>query len=111
MGDYSNTLVNRVSTGGGVTTFTMTAATVIDTTSRPCKEVYIQAPHANSEPCMVAIGTAVSSIAGIQIPKAVSSAVMSASTAGWLAIPIDDLNRLSFYGGNSGDTVVVMWRL
>ena len=111
MSTYSGTSLDMVSTSGGVTVIAV-AVNPTNPASVDCKEVWLQSVISNTERIVVALGSAVSSIAGIIVPQAVSSAILSAggSPQAFLQLPIDNLNKLWFWAGIASESVAVMWR-
>jgi len=103
MSDYSNTIYTRVSSGGGHATLTIASNYAISS-SIPCREVYAQAAATNAGSVAVSFSSTVSLLGGMRLTKA-------SNTSGQpLRIPVDDVNRLHFYGTNDGDKVIVMYR-
>jgi hypothetical protein len=118
---YRNTPVGKVSGAGTITAYVgglaqisasgvACAFTVVS--SLPCREVFIQASSTTlNDLITVSLTSAVSSSAGIVVPAAAGSAVVSAGgrPSNVLQLPIDNVGHLWFYTV-AVEKINVMWR-
>lgn len=120
MSEYANTLVARVSRGGGAVRVTIASNVGQGNggTSLPCRECYVvqgATSIALSSPVMVNIGAAASSILGILIPGPPRGTVISLADADGsalppLRLPIDDVSDLYFWSATDGEVVDILYR-
>lgn len=110
MSKYANTSLNVVSTSGGSNRVTLIGTTIRGgtgdggATSVPCKEVWISALSGDST-VKVRIGATCSATTGIKVPEQAKAN----EHAMYLRIPIDDLNKLYFFG-IAGDIIDILYR-
>lgn len=110
MSKYANTSLNIVSTSGGSNRVTLAGTTIRGGTgvdgsgSIPCKEVWMSALGGDST-VKVRIGSTCSSTTGIKVPEQAKAN----EHAIYLRIPIDDLNKLYFFG-IAGDKIDILYR-
>jgi len=103
MSKFYNSNVNRVPNTGGSVQLTIptsggTANQAFQTTSTPCKKVWIM-PSANT--VRVNIGSACTgTTVGINL----------ASTTIPIMIEIDDINKLFFYGSSNNEVISILYR-
>ena len=111
MTTYSNTPITYVSTKGGITIVAI-ASNSANGPNQDCREVWVQAAISDSRYINVGLSSAVTSIKGITLPKPAAVAVVSAAgqALNALRIPIDNLNKLWFYGTVNSDSIAFMWR-
>lgn len=113
MSKYANTSKNIVSTSGGSNRVTLVGTTIRGgtgvggATSVPCKEamMYAISKEQAGSSVKVRIGATCSAATGIKIP---AYAEAHQNTC-YLRIPIDDLNKLYFFGV-AGEIIDIIYR-
>jgi len=110
MSKFGSTSLNRVPNSGGSNRVTL-VGTIIrggtgtgGATSVPCKEVWVSALSGDST-VKVRIGATCSATTGIKVPEQAKAN----EHAMYLRIPIDDLNKLYFFG-IAGDIIDILYR-
>lgn len=108
MSKFYNSNVDRVPNAGGSVRLTIgttgaTANEAFQSTSTPCKKVWI---CGDKKEIRVNIGSACTATTGITIP------IRDGSTYSGelLVLEIDDINKLYFYGADDGRTVDILYR-
>ena len=103
MSKFYNSNVNRVPNSGGSVRLTIASNVAHQTTSTPCKKVWI---CADRKEIRVNIGTACTVTTGITLP------IRDGSTysGDLLILEIADINKLYFYGSADGRTVDILYR-
>lgn len=108
MSKFYNSDVSRVPNTGGSVRLTIgtdgeTANEAFQTTSTPCKKVWI---CGDRKEIRVNIGAACTATTGIAIP------IRDGSTYSGelLVLEIDDINKLFFYGSTAGRTIDILYR-
>ena len=107
MSKYYNTSLDKVPNTGGSVRLTIgtdgaTANEAFQTTSTPCKKVWLIASRGDIR---VNIGSACTADTGIPVSYEVG-------TTGTLPLmlEIDDINNLYFYGATTGKTIDILYR-
>jgi len=108
MSKFYNSNVNRVPNDGGSVRLTIgttgaTANEAFQTTSTPCKKVWISADR---KEIRVNFSTACTATTGMAVPIREGSTY----TGELLVLEIDDINKLFFYGTVDGRTVDILYR-
>lgn len=108
MSKYYNQKLDVVPNSGGSVRLTIgtdggTANEAFQTTSTPCKKVWISADR---KEIRVNIGSACEATTGMAVP------IRDGSTYSGelLVLEIDDINKLYFYGSTDGRTVDILYR-
>ncbi len=108
MSKFYNSSLDRVPTAGGSVRLTIgtdgeTANEAFQTTSTPCKKVWISADR---KEIRVNLSTACTATTGIAVP------IRDGSTYSGelLVLEIDDINKLYFYGSTAGRTIDILYR-
>jgi len=105
MSKYHNTSLDKVPTSGGSVRLTISSNVARQTTSTPCKRVWI---IGSKNDIRVRFGSTCSGTTGIPIP-----AYGTTAQSVWylpLMLEIDDINELYFYGATDSETVDVLYR-
>lgn len=111
MSKFGGTSLNRVPNAGGSNRVTLTGVTdkrggsgALGAGSIPCKEVWVSALSGDST-VKVTIGETCTNLTGIKVPEQAKAN----EHAMYLRIPIDDLNKLYFFG-IAGDIIDILYR-
>lgn len=110
MSKFYNSDLNRVPNSGGSVRLTIgttgsTSNEAFQTTSTPCKKVWI---FASANTVRVKFGSTCTSTTGIPVPV-----FETAAQSVWhlpLVLEIDDINKLFFYGSGGSETIDVLYR-
>ena len=103
MSKFYNSNVNRVPNSGGSVQLTIASNVAHQTTSTPCKKVWISADR---KEIRVNIGSACIVTTGMAVPIRDGSTY----TGELLVLEIDDINKLYFYGSADGRIVHILYR-
>ena len=103
MSKFYNSNVNRVPNSGGSVRLTIASNVANQTTSTPCKKVWISA---SKKDMRVTIGTTCTADTGMALPIRDSSSY----SGELLVLEIDDINKLHFYGKVDDETVDILYR-
>ncbi len=108
MSKFYNQSLDRVPNDGGSVRLTIgtdgeTANEAFQTTSTPCKKVWISADR---KEIRVTIGINCTATTGIAVPIREGSTY----SGELLVLEIDDINKLYFYGGVAGRTIDILYR-
>ena len=102
MSKFYNTSVDKVPNSGGSVRLTISSNVAHQTTSTPCKKVWL---IANRGDIRVTFGSVCEATTGIPVPYEVG-------TTGTLPLmlEIDDINALYFYGVTDDKVIDILWR-
>lgn len=103
MSKFYNSNVNDVPNSGGSVRLTIASNVAHQTTSTPCKKVWISAER---KEIRVNIGSACTVSTGIALPIREGSSY----SGELLVLEIDDINKLYFYGSVDGKIVDILYR-
>lgn len=103
MSKFYNSNVNRIPNSGGSVRLTIASNVAHQTTSTPCKKVWI---CGDRKEIRVTIGTTCTSTTGIAVPIRDGSSY----SGELIVLEIDDINKLYFYGSVDGRTVDILYR-
>jgi hypothetical protein len=93
----------RIREGGGAVAVTIASNVGRGNggTSLPCAGCWVSAAMANTGHINMNIGTAATDTLGVELPEADAAAPL------W--VPIDDVDKLYFYGATNGDVVNITY--
>lgn len=100
---YSNAPTNRAHTSG-TTVAVAIASNVGAGPDYPCVKALIQARFGNTGIIKVAMNATASATLGIQVPTAATAN----NGSNLMELEIDNLNKLTFYGGTNGDDIDII---
>ena len=103
MSKYYNQRLDVVPNSGGSVRLTIASNVAHQTTSTPCKKVWISA---SKKDMRVDIGSACEATTGMALPIRNSSSY----SGELLVLEIDDINKLYFYGNVDDETVDILYR-
>lgn len=103
MSKYYNQRLDVVPNSGGSVRLTIASNVAHQTTSTPCKKVWISA---SKKDMRVTIGDTCATDTGMALPIRDSSSY----SGELLVLEIDDINKLYFYGKVDDETVDILYR-
>ena len=106
MSKYINSGLDRVPDGskGGSVRLTISSNAAHQTTSTPCKKVWLNSSHVDVR---VTFGTACTATTGLEVPQADQANDVWAV----LELDVDDITNLYFYGATDTATIDILYRV